>query len=267
MQNKNTITFENNTVIINGGLGLIGSSISKKFLENGANVIIIDKDKKKSKSFILSNIKFKKKIRIINLDSTKNISLDKIIKEIKKLKRIDSFVNCSYPRDKNWDKNTFDSNDLNAFKDNLNINFISNAWLSKQIVEHIKTKKFKASIVLFSSIYGMVGQDPNIYIGTNLKENLCYSIIKGGMLNFTRLMASYYGKYNIRINCISPGGVRNKKNKLQNIKFLKNYSKRVPINRMANPEEIANCVIFLCSNLSSYMNGANLVVDGGWTSI
>ena len=94
-------------------------------------------------------------------------------------------------------------------------------------------------------------------------------IIKGGIVNFTKQMASYYAEHKIRINNICPGGVLDKaqlKNKLYK-KFLRNYSNRVPMKRLANPKEIAMPITFLASDVTSYITGETLVVDGGWTII
>ena len=134
----------------------------------------------------------------------------------------------------------------------------------------IKKKKKKCSIVLLSSIYGLVGQDISVYKGTSVTENLSYSITKGALITLTKQMSSYYTKYGIRTNNICPGGVFDKsisKNNKNYKKLLLNYSKRSPIERMATPEEIANPIIFLSSDLSSYISGATLAVDGGWTAI
>ena len=261
------INLQNKNIIINGGLGLIGSQISEKCLKCGAKILIIDNNKKKLNEFKKKIIPFKNNIRFLINDSANKKSINNIISSIKKFDKLDTFINCSYPRDKNWDDNTFEGKNISSFLKNLETNFISNVWLTKEIAEIMKKKNRSSSIVLFSSIYGMVGQDLEIYNNSNIRENICYSIIKGGVLNYTRLMASYYGKYKIRVNCVSPGGIKDKKNILQNKNFVRNFSKRVPIKRMAESEEIANTVLFLCSDLSSYMNGSNLVVDGGWTSI
>ena len=95
---------------------------------------------------------------------------------------------------------------------------------------------------MLSSIYGLVGQDRDIYKGTDISENVSYSIIKGGIINLTKQMGSYYSKHNIRVNNVSPGGVydKSKKNNKKYQKLLRNYSNRCPMKRMAKPEEIAD---------------------------
>ena len=93
---------------------------------------------------------------------------------------------------------------------NIEIHMNSYAWLAKVVADFMKKKNNGGSIIQTGSIYGVVAQDIEIYKGTTLNENMSYSLIKGGIVNLTRLMASYYGKYNIRVNCLCPGGVEEK---------------------------------------------------------
>ena len=97
-----------------------------------------------------------------------------------------------------------------------------------------------------------------------MKENMPYSIIKGGITNLTRQMASYYGRHGIRINTIAPGGGADL---TQNQTFVKRYSKKVPLGRLGEASEIASAALFLASAASSYITGTTLVVDGGWSIV
>ena len=153
---------------------------------------------------------------------------------------------------------------------NIEIHMNSHAWLSKLVADKMVRNKIKGSIINMTSIYGLLGQDLNIYEKTSMKENMTYSIIKGGLINLTRQMASYYGKFGIRINSVCSGGLKGPAagySKVQEKKFIKNYEKKVPLKRMGNPEEIANVITFIASDASSYITGSNVVVDGGWTII
>jgi short-subunit dehydrogenase len=90
-----------------------------------------------------------------------------------------------------------------------------------------------------------------------------YSVIKGGIVNFTRYLASYFGKNNIRVNTVSPGGIFNN----QNPEFVKKYEKKTPLARMGKPEDIAPAISFLLSDSSSFITGQNIIIDGGWSII
>ncbi|NLE26755.1 MAG: SDR family oxidoreductase, partial [Clostridiaceae bacterium] len=118
------------------------------------------------------------------------------------------------------------------------------------------------NIVNIASIYGMLGPDFSIYEGTTMTMPAEYAAIKGAIINFTRYLATYLASYNIRVNCLSPGGIFNE----QPASFVEKYKQRTPMGRMGNPEDIAGGVLFLLSNLSSYVTGQNLVIDGGWSA-
>ena len=119
------------------------------------------------------------------------------------------------------------------------------------------------SLINMSSIYGLIGPDFTIYDGTEMTMPAAYSAIKGGIVNFTRYLASYYGPYGIRLNCVSPGGIFDNQKEI----FVKQYEQKVPMRRMGIPEDIPPSVAFLLSDDAGYITGQNLMVDGGWTAI
>ena len=121
----------------------------------------------------------------------------------------------------------------------------------------------EGSIINFASIYGQVGPDFTVYDGTDMTSPVAYSAIKGGVISLTKYLASYFGKNNIRVNCISPGGIFNHQNSI----FVDNYNKKVPMRRMGKPEDISPLVAFLLSDGATYITGQNIAIDGGWTAI
>jgi NAD(P)-dependent dehydrogenase (short-subunit alcohol dehydrogenase family) len=123
--------------------------------------------------------------------------------------------------------------------------------------------KGNGSIINMASVYGMVGPDFGVYNGTGMTMPAAYSAIKGGLINFTRYLASYLGQHNIRVNAVSPGGIFDSQNPV----FVENYNKRVPMGRMGNAEDISPVVVFLLSDEAKYITGQNIAVDGGWTCI
>ena len=124
-------------------------------------------------------------------------------------------------------------------------------------------KQKKGSIINISSIYGVVANDPSLYAGTDMKQPPDYTFVKGGMINFTRYLAAYYGRKGIRANCICPGGFLDN----QPAPFLRRYEQRVPLGRMLNNDDLKGAVVFLASDASRYVTGATLMVDGGWTAL
>ena len=188
------------------------------------------------------NKKFKN-IKFINFNISKPEKSEDIYREIIKSHGCpEIYINASYPRTKDWKSSSFEKIRYKSFKENLSIHLNSFAWISKLTANEMKKRKIKGSIINIGSIYGSVGQDLSIYKGvSSMKENFTYSLIKGAIVNLTKQMASYYGKYNIRINCVSPGVIRDKS---QNKRFVANYSNKVPMKRLAKPEEVAAGVIF-----------------------
>ena len=259
------------TSIVLGGLGLIGWSITESLINSDAKVIILDNDKKKwdiKKKQINSK---KLNIRYIYFDASDIKNIEKNFNEvIKKIKKFEILINSSYPFTEDYHLNTFKDTKLESLRKNVDIHMNSYAWIARNAANYFKKNKLNGNILQLGSIYGILGQNLNIYDGTNMKENMSHSLIKGGITNLTRLMASYYGKYNIRINTIAPGGIKghiaNFASK-QSDKFIKNYSKQVPLKRLGESIEVAEAATFLVSSSASYITGTTLIVDGGWSSI
>ena len=253
MNYKKKFDLGNKTIFVLGGCGLIGKEVSKALSEFGAKVIVVDRNIKKNNKKI-----FFEKMNLSNLPNLrKNIN-----KLIKKYKVPDIMVNCTYPKTKDWKNNSFEKININSYKRNIDMHLNSYSWSAKVIADLMKRNK-KGSIILLSSIYGVVGQDQSIYEGTKMQESMTYAIIKGGINNLTKQMASNYGKFQIRINALCAGGVFDNQNK----RFVKSYKKKVPLKRMATSSDIALSVIFLASDASSYITGTTFMVDGGWTAV
>ncbi|MER7003854.1 SDR family oxidoreductase [Dactylosporangium sp. NPDC000555] len=119
------------------------------------------------------------------------------------------------------------------------------------------------SIINIGSIYGVVGPTFDIYQNTAVTSPAFYAYDKGGMVNLTRYLACYYGPHGVRVNCLSPGGLRSEG---QPEPFLTAYRKATPLGRLAGPDDIKGPILFLASDASAYVTGANLMVDGGWTA-
>ena len=239
-------------IILTGGSGLLGKEFIKRLINDNFFVINIDNRVK----FGLESEFYKADITNPNeLENTFNVIL-------KKHNKINGLVNNAYPKTSDWNEK-FEKIKLESWRKNLDMQLNSYFNLTQKVLNHMVKNKIKGSIVNIASIYGVVGNDFTIYEGTDINPPAAYSAIKGGLINLTKYLASYYGKHNIRINSISPGGILDK----QPEKFINNYVKKVPLNRMGLPKDISPSVSFLLSDDSSYITGHNLIIDGGWTTI
>lgn len=246
-----------------GGNGKIGSEIAFKFLENDYQVVVVDKVNTKFKKDI-NNFFFEK----VDFKNLGNIE-DKLKKILTKYGTPDTLINASYPTSKNWINCSFDKIKLNYFLENLNIHLGSYYWTSKIVADYMKKKK-QGSIIMLSSIYSVVSQDPEMYKGTNLSDNQVYPIIKAGINAFAKQMSSFYGKYNIRLNSVCPGGLEGEikgSKKKQNKKFKNSYLSKLSIKRFCQTSDISETCLFLSDiNKSSYITGQTIIVDGGYTT-
>lgn len=238
-------------IIITGGSGLLGKSFVDHALREGATVINAD-----------INCQTDKNENTVKCDVTNEESIKGVVETVLSwYGRIDGLVNSAYPRTKDWGAK-FEDIPAESWRENVDMQMNSCFLFCQAALKQMQEQK-SGSIVNISSIYGAVGPDFTVYDGTQLTMPAAYSAIKGGIVNFTRYLASYYGKYNVRINCVSPGGIFDN----QPEAFVKNYEHKVPMQRMGRPEDIAPAVSFLLSDEAGYITGQNLLVDGGWTSI
>lgn len=247
--------------VVTGGAGLIGREVVSALAQAGARVLIADVDETKSGKLAAELTGAGFCAEYFYFDATKIQALAEAVKKVEtNLGRIDVWVNSAYPRTKDWGAKVEDI-DFESWQKNIDMQLNSYSLICKCIAESMK--KHGGSIINFGSTYGLVGPDFNIYEKTSMTMPMAYAAIKGGIVNLGRYLASYFGKYSIRVNTVCPGGVFDG----QNGEFVKNYGRRTPLCRMARADEIAPAVVFLASDASSYVTGATIVVDGGWTAI
>ena len=240
-------------IIVTGGAGLIGNSIIERLKKDGGTIINAE---------ISLDTNYEE--NIFNCDISSQKSIDELVEfVISKYGKIDGLVNNAYPRTSDWGCK-FEDIPYESWKKNVDMQLNSIFYLSQAVLKYMKKAKF-GSIVNIASIYGVVGNDFTLYEGYGGTSPAAYSAIKGGVINFSRYLASYYGKYNVRVNCVSPGGIIDSKN--QHPLFLEKYEEKSPLKRMGKPEEISPSVSFLLSEDASFITGHNLIVDGGWTAI
>jgi NAD(P)-dependent dehydrogenase (short-subunit alcohol dehydrogenase family) len=249
-----------NAVIV-GGAGLIGREIVAACAQAGAVCVIAEADEPASRIVAEALGAHACRVRYSHFDISDIKNLERNIGALNAdIGGIDIWVNSSYPRTRDWPQKNDDITH-ESWQKNIDMHLNGYCLSTKYAADTMREKG--GAIINFGSIYGVTGGDYTVYEGTEMTMPAAYAAIKGGIVNADRSYASYYGKYNIRINTVCPGGVFNG----QNETFVKNYEKRTPLRRMAQPEEIASAVLFLSSDAASYITGAVVMVDGGWTAI
>ena len=243
-------SIKDKVIVITGGNGLLGKEMVSTFRKQGAVVIAAD-------------IYFEEKgIDDFIIDITDEDSVKKgIAAIIEQYNKIDGWVNNAYPRTKDWGIK-FEDIPLESWRKNVDMHLNGYFLCCQAVLVQMKNQGF-GSLINMSSIYGLVGPDFTVYEGTAMTMPAAYAAIKGGLNNFTRYLASYYGGDQIRVNTVSPGGIFDN----QPESFVNNYNKKVPMKRMGSPKDIVSAVCFLLTDDSSYVTGHNLVVDGGWSII
>ena len=262
---------EGRNIVITGASGLLGSQYANILSSAGANIILLDIDTTKNEKLKSALVKkYKNKISAYTLDISNQIEVNKTSKKIiKDFKKIDGLINnAAYTTKGAKEKSdnafgTFENFPIDIWQKSLDIN-LSGVFFCSQAFGKIMAKQGKGVIVNIASTYGLVGADQRIYGNSGLNLPISYAATKGAIINFTRYLAAYWHGKNIRVNTLSPGGVMDKT--YQEKSFIKKYSEKTILGRMANKDEYNGAMLFLISDASSYMTGANLVVDGGWTS-
>ena len=243
---------EGKTVLVTGAVGQLGKVICQGFLD--AELIVIGADSNLGKKNIIQD----DNISYHSLDITSKHSVENLFNKLyKKYISIDILIN-------NAGVSTFE-----PFEDRLEESF---DWVSdvnlkgtflciQEYFKHQKNNKC-GNVVNIASIYGLISPDPRMYKKGDRKNSEVYGATKAGIIQMTKYFAVHLAEKNIRVNAVSPGGIFNTENP-QSEYFIGEYSKRNPMGKMANADDILGAVLYLVSDASSYVTGHNLVVDGG----
>lgn len=268
IDNKNLFNLKNKTVILTGSAGRLGSRFAHVLSAAGANVILVDIEKlnnKKLEQELISN--YKTDPMVLNFDISKQTNVKQLVKKtLSKYKKIDILINNAHfiPRTHSKRDSAFEEFPLDLWDATITTNLRSLFLCSQEIGKIMLTQK-KGTIINISSIYGITGADQRIYGKSRLNSPAFYAATKGAMVNLTKYLAAYWQGKNIRVNTLTLGGVFDKK--LHRDKtFIKNYSQKTILGRMAQKEDYDGPLLFLASDASCYMTGSNLIVDGGWTA-
>jgi NAD(P)-dependent dehydrogenase (short-subunit alcohol dehydrogenase family) len=245
-------------VAISGGLGIIGSAFSRAVVENGGKVVIGDINGDEGNRIVLDLGKNDALFFEGNL--TEPDVINKMIQSgEEKFGRINAAVHCAYPVSKQWGTR-FEDLGVEGLKNDL-FNQLGGAILfSQQMVRYFR-KNGQGNLVHISSIQGLKAPKFEHYDGTDMISPIEYSAIKSGIISITGYLAKYCKNQNIRVNCISPGGILSGQPK----SFLSNYKKDCLSKGMLDAADIVGALIFLLSDESKYISGQNIIVDDGWS--
>ena len=264
---ENIFSVKNKNIVITGSSGLLGNYYAKILAEKGANLALIDIDTQNSEKIKNAFKANSQKIKIYKCDLSKP---KEILNTFKKIQKDFEFLDVLINNAAFGSKDTFDIKDFKNYEEHpfelwkkaFEVNTDAVHLCTQNALSMMKKRK-NGSIINISSNYGIVGPSFETYEDENLWTPPGYAVTKGAIINFTRYIANLYGKYNIRCNTFSPSGVQTK---MLSKRFVKRYSSNNAFGRMASIDDYAGPILFLCSDASKYMTGANLVVDGGWTA-
>ncbi len=265
-------------VLVVGGRGYLGQRFCAALRESGATVHSADlpelSQAAKSDS---NNHLFFDGIKQHNVDVTNRTSVKQMVDEVlAEATRIDVLIYSVTAKPKDFYA-PFTECSLDGWQTVFSAEMDGLFLVTQEVGRTMEAEK-NGSIILLSSIYGVVGNDQRIYKGSNLDQvytnghdgerkqiysHAAYPAVKGAVISLTRFLAAYWEGLNIRVNCVSPGGVYHPD---ENETFTRRYSDKVPLGRKAKADEISSAVVYLSSDAASYVNGHNLIVDGGWTT-
>jgi len=260
------MSLKGRVAVITGGAGHIGSAMAEALTELGASIVIVDISSESCSSVCEKIIKdYNVDVLPLFADLSEEEQIRLIPqKVINKFNRLDILVNCAaFVGTSNlpgWVV-PFEEQRLETWKQALDVNLTAPFILTQACTPALK-ESGHGSVINIASIYGIQGPDMRLYEGTPMGNPAAYAVSKGGLLQLTRWLATVLAP-DIRVNAITPGGVRRGQQK----DFQRRYIERTPLKRMASEEDFKGAVAYLASDLSSYVTGQNLIIDGGWTAL
>jgi NAD(P)-dependent dehydrogenase (short-subunit alcohol dehydrogenase family) len=264
----------NRVAIVTGGVGQLGVEFCRTLAEAGAAVVIADLAQEAAEKAAKGLCDSGYQAASYGLDVTRIESTRGMVTEtLKRFGRLDILVNCA-ALDPKFDPDaaakgitpgSFEDFPLEQWNVALNVNLTGIFLVTQACVQPMLKQGKKGSIINICSTYGLNGPDQRIYIKAGNRvayKPVYYTTTKAGVMGFTKYLAAYYAGTDIRVNALTPGGVFNNHEEY----FVKNYSAKTIMGRMAKKDEMNGALLFLASDASSYMTGNNVVVDGGWTA-
>ena len=271
---QDKFNLEGRVAVVTGGAGQLGVEFCRTLAEAGAAVVVADLawEAAEKTSQVLRDSGYRS--ASFGLDVTRIESTRELVAEtLKQFDRLDILVN-SAALDPKFDPaaaakgitpGSFEDYPLEQWNTALNVNLTGMFLVTQACVQPMLEQGKKGSIINICSTYGLNGPDQRIYIKDGQRvafKPVYYTTTKAGVMGFTKYLAAYYAGTEIRVNALTPGGVFNNHEEY----FVKNYSAKTILGRMARKDEMNGALLYLASDASSYMTGNNVVVDGGWTA-
>jgi NAD(P)-dependent dehydrogenase (short-subunit alcohol dehydrogenase family) len=245
-------------ILVTGACGLLGRQIVKEIIQQNGCVLATDTDTDKATKLI--QMLPSEQVQFLPMDITDADSIDRAISNgIKRFDSVAACVNAAYPRTVNWGT-SFEDLEMRDIQENLKLQLGGAIILSQRMMKHFVVQGH-GNLIHISSIMGVVAPKFENYDGTSMTSPIEYSAVKSGLISMTGWLAKYYKNKNIRVNCVSPGGILDK----QPEPFLKKYRESCTSKGMLDSTDVAGTVMFLLSDLSKYINGQNIVIDDGWS--
>ena len=253
-------SLEGRAALVTGGAGMYGRQIVAALAEARACTYVASRNLKALQKLAAEHEDMGHDVRALPLDLSEEASIlalrDAIIEQSG---HIDILVNNAVLRP--MKKGYLDDGD--TFTASMQVN-ATGLFLITRAFGDLMAEQSSGSIINVGSIQGMIGPDPTIYRGTEMSGWYPdYFFHKGGVINYTRFVASYYGSHGVRCNCVSPGGLLSEAHPDA---FVRQYSERTFLGRLANSTDLMGAIVFLASDASLYITGANIPVDGGYTA-
>lgn len=260
--------------IVTGGAGLLGKQFASTLAQAGAAVVVADLNRMTAHTIAENLVKDGYPALGVGVDVTDPASVAEMVETaVNVYGRLDVLVN-SAALDPKFDLDavergipagSFEDYPLDQWRQALDVNLTGMFLCCQAAVKPMLQQEKKGSIINICSTYGLVAPDQRLYQRDGVQtayKPVYYSVTKAGVMGMTRYLAAYYAGTDIRCNALTPGGVYNQHDE----EFVRSYSSRAIMGRMAQIDEMNGALLFLASDASSYMTGANLVVDGGWTA-
>lgn len=246
--------------LITGASGHLGSALARAMAEAGASVVCASRQLAVARESAAGlPVRHGAKHHAVALDQLDERSIEQGFQQaVESAGQVDILVNNGHAGDAH-DLTNVTASDFNRMLENATGYFL----LARHLHDHVVARQAAGAVVLIGSMYGVVGSYPDAYAGICPASPVHYHTLKGGLVQMTRHLASYWARDGVRVNCLSPGPFPSSKAPADMVTRLKT---KCPQGRMGQPHELKGALLLLVSRAGSYITGQNLLVDGGWTA-